>query len=56
MSDDTFYIYGCFSHCRVFADLSAVRSQGANIYPASPIDGAPKWAFRVVSLNKWLAS
>ena len=35
---------------------SAARSQVANIYPASPFDGAPKWEFRVVSLNKWSAS
>jgi hypothetical protein len=34
---------------------SAVRSQVANIYLASPVDGAPKWEFRVVSLNKWSA-
>jgi len=36
--------------------FSTVRSQVANIYPASPVGGAPKWEFRVVSLNKWLAS
>jgi hypothetical protein len=35
---------------------SAAKSQVANIYPASPVDGAPKWEFRVVSLNKWSAS
>lgn len=35
---------------------STARPQVANIYPASPFDGAPKWEFRVVSLNKWSAS
>jgi hypothetical protein len=35
---------------------SAAKSQVANIYPASPVDGAPKWEFRVVILNKWSAS
>ncbi len=36
MSSASFYIYGCLSLCKIFADLSAGRSQVANIYPASP--------------------
>ena len=41
---------------RFSLSCSAIRSQVANISPASPVDGAPKREFRAVSLNKWSAS
>ena len=41
---------------RVPSSRSDRFSQVANIYPASPDIGAPKWEFRVVSLDKWSAS
>ena len=56
ISDATFYIYGCLFRCKVSLLVNLRRSLVANIYPASPVDGAPKWGFRVVSLNKWSAS
>ena len=41
---------------RFSSNCSAAKSQVVNIYPASPLDGAPKLEFRMVSLNKWSAS
>ena len=41
---------------RVSSSRSDRFSQVANIYPASPDFGAPKWEFRMVSLDKWSAS
>ena len=56
ISTASFYIYGRLSRCKPFVDLCLPFSRVANIYPASPDSGAPKWEFRVVSLNKWSAS
>lgn len=56
ISEATFYIYGRLSCCKDFLEAFRPIPQIANIYPASPDIGAPKWEFRVVSLNKWSVS
>ncbi|MDO9526595.1 MAG: transposase, partial [Gemmobacter sp.] len=56
LSPATFYIYGRLSRYKVFFELIIPFSQVANIYPASPDIGAPKWEFRVVCLDNWSAS
>ena len=54
ISSATFYIYGPLPRRKRFDNL-LIRSS-ANIYPASPDDGAPKWGIRHTRLDKWSAS
>ena len=56
MNSASFYIYRCLSDCKAIADLFRRQVPGCKQLSATPLDGAPKWEFRLVSLNKWSAS
>lgn len=56
VSDATFYIYGCLSLCKIFADPFRRQVPGSKHLSGVTGRWCAQMEFRVVSLNKWSAS